>query len=183
MAGSEERIPAGHASACASLCLCLVHHQREQRQRSACVHAVSSVPAVPMIHTMERKVKLKTLNQHICCKICKGYLIDATTVTECLHTCKFSSPADPVIEHVTHDQSCPVCKSCLIKHLEEKNTCPSCGIVIHQSHPLNYIAHDRTMQDIVFKLAPNLQQSELSSFTNTSDAPFCRRDQTGERVL
>ncbi|KAJ8982815.1 hypothetical protein NQ317_010436 [Molorchus minor] len=63
---------------------------------------------------MERKIKLKTLNNHITCKICRGYLIDATTVTECLHT---------------------FCKSCLVKHLEENNTCPTCNIVIHQSHP------------------------------------------------
>lgn len=40
--------------------------------------------------TMERRIKLKTLNSHITCKICRGYLIDATTVTECLHTCKLS---------------------------------------------------------------------------------------------
>lgn len=38
---------------------------------------------------MERKIKLRTLNSHITCKICRGYLIDATTVTECLHTCKY----------------------------------------------------------------------------------------------
>jgi hypothetical protein len=52
-----------------------------------------------------------------------------------------------------------VCKSCLVKHLEEHNTCPTCEIVIHQSHPLQYISFDRTMQDIVYKLVPNLQQS------------------------
>lgn len=34
--------------------------------------------------------------------------------------------------------------------------------MIHQSHPLNYISYDRTMQDIVYKLAPNLQQSEFA---------------------
>lgn len=28
------------------------------------------------------------LNQHITCKLCKGYFIDATTINECLHTCK-----------------------------------------------------------------------------------------------
>lgn len=89
--------------------------------------------------SMERKIKLKSLNPHISCKICKGYLIDATTVTECLHT---------------------FCKSCLVKHLEEHNTCPTCDIVIHQSHPLNYISYDRTMQDIVYKLVSNLQSSE-----------------------
>ena len=40
---------------------------------------------------MERRIKLKLLNKHIVCAICGGYLIDATTVTECLHTCKFVS--------------------------------------------------------------------------------------------
>ncbi|KAJ8683577.1 hypothetical protein QAD02_019369 [Eretmocerus hayati] len=89
---------------------------------------------------MERKIKLKTLNSHITCKICRGYLIDATTVTECLHT---------------------FCKSCLVKHLDEKNTCPQCQIVIHQSHPLQYISFDRTMQDIVYKLVPDLQENEI----------------------
>ncbi|XP_055546686.1 polycomb group RING finger protein 3 [Wyeomyia smithii] len=89
---------------------------------------------------MERRTKLKTLNKHITCEICTGYFIDATTVTECLHT---------------------FCKSCLVKHLEESNTCPTCNNVIHQSHPLQYISFDRTMQDIVFKLVPNLMENEL----------------------
>ena len=31
------------------------------------------------------------LNEFISCIICNGYLIDATTVTECLHTCECSS--------------------------------------------------------------------------------------------
>lgn len=88
---------------------------------------------------MERRIKLKSINPHIVCKICRGYLIDATTVTECLHT---------------------FCKSCLVKHLEDNNTCPACEIVIHQSHPLQYISFDRTMQDIVYKLVPNLQEYE-----------------------
>jgi len=89
---------------------------------------------------MDRKIKLVTLNPYITCKICGGYLIDATTVTECLHT---------------------FCKSCLVKHLEENNRCPECDIIIHQSHPLQYISFDRTMQDIVQKLVPNLQENEL----------------------
>lgn len=98
-----------------------------------------------IIDEMERRIKLKTLNSHITCKICRGYLIDATTVTECLHT---------------------FCKSCLVKHLEEKHTCPTCQIVIHQSHPLQYISFDRTMQDIVYKLVPDLQESK--SFISVS---------------
>jgi len=56
-----------------------------------------------------------------------------------------------------------VCRSCLVKYLEENNTCPTCRIVIHQSHPLQYIGHDRTMQDIVYKLVPGLQEGECQN--------------------
>ncbi|KAG1962358.1 polycomb group RING finger protein [Pimephales promelas] len=89
---------------------------------------------------LTRKIKLWDINAHITCRLCDGYLIDATTVTECLHT---------------------FCRSCLVKYLEENNTCPTCRIVIHQSHPLQYIGHDRTMQDIVYKLVPGLQEAEM----------------------
>lgn len=36
----------------------------------------------------EVKVKMKELNEHIVCCLCAGYFIDATTITECLHTCE-----------------------------------------------------------------------------------------------
>ena len=52
---------------------------------------------------LDRRCKLRELNEMITCKICRGYLVDATTVTECLHT---------------------FCKSCIVKHLEDNNTCP-----------------------------------------------------------
>ena len=35
-----------------------------------------------------------------------------------------------------------VCKSCIVKYLHHNVTCPKCGGVIHQSHPLNYIRYD-----------------------------------------
>ncbi|EFA07780.1 polycomb group RING finger protein 3 [Tribolium castaneum] len=89
---------------------------------------------------MDRKIKLKSLNPYITCNICKGYLIDATAITECLHT---------------------FCKSCLIKHLEANTNCPTCDMVIHHSYPRQYINFDRTMQDIVYKLVPGLQESEI----------------------
>ncbi|NXS07017.1 PCGF6 protein, partial [Neodrepanis coruscans] len=34
----------------------------------------------------ERMINLSELTPYIMCSICKGYLIDATTITECLHT-------------------------------------------------------------------------------------------------
>lgn len=48
--------------------------------------------------------------------------------------------------------------------MEDNSTCPACDSVIHQSHPLNYISFDRTMQDIVYKLVPNLQESKPIDF-------------------
>lgn len=133
---------------------------------------------------MEKKIKLKTLNPFISCKICRGYLIDATTIVECLHTCKYQFSHNfsdfflfimllyfLILLHqikiiAAKLKMClyllPVCKSCLVKHLEESpnNACPDCNLIIHQSHPLQYISHDRTMQDIVYKLVPNLQDSK-----------------------
>ena len=38
---------------------------------------------------MERRVRLKVVNPHITCTLCRGYLIEATTITECLHTCEY----------------------------------------------------------------------------------------------
>ena len=87
---------------------------------------------------LDRKCKLRTLNEMITCKICHGYLVDATTVTECLHT---------------------FCKSCIVKHLEDSNECPECEDIIHQSHPLDYISYDRTLQDLVYKIVPGKRQS------------------------
>ncbi|KAG5449187.1 Polycomb group RING finger protein 3 [Clonorchis sinensis] len=87
----------------------------------------------------EPTILLSDLNDYITCRLCKGYLIDAVSITECLH---------------------PFCKSCIVKYLEERYDCPSCGILIHQSHPLNYISYDRTLQDIVYKVVPDLKRRE-----------------------
>ena len=37
----------------------------------------------------EKPILLADVNDFITCVICKGYLIDATTITECLHTCNY----------------------------------------------------------------------------------------------
>jgi len=35
------------------------------------------------------KMPLQELNPHIMCALCAGYLVDATTIIECLHSCKY----------------------------------------------------------------------------------------------
>lgn len=107
---------------------------------------------------MYQTVKLRELNTFITCGICDGYLIDATTITECLHT---------------------FCRSCIVKHLQEDIVCPTCKIVIHHSYPMNYISSDRTMQEIVYKLVPGLQERELQRQKEFEVAMFMYR--TGEQ--
>ncbi|EDV22929.1 uncharacterized protein TRIADDRAFT_28310, partial [Trichoplax adhaerens] len=86
-----------------------------------------------------RKLLLKDINEHITCGLCKGYLVDASTITECLHT---------------------YCKSCLVRYVQDSNRCPTCDIVIHETQPLYNIRMDRTMQDIVDKFVPWLKEAE-----------------------
>nr|CAD2159034.1 unnamed protein product [Meloidogyne enterolobii] len=90
---------------------------------------------------MENFVSLSSINPYITCPLCNGYFVDATTVIDCLHT---------------------FCKSCLLKYFDEDNTdCPKCHYQIHQSHPSHYVAFDRTMQDIVYKLVPGMQKNNV----------------------
>ncbi|KAM4669629.1 polycomb group RING finger protein 6 isoform 1-T1 [Amazona ochrocephala] len=87
----------------------------------------------------ERMINLAELTPYILCSICKGYFIDATTITECLHT---------------------FCKSCIVRHFYYSNRCPKCNIVVHQTQPLYNIRLDRQLQDIVYKLVINLEERE-----------------------
>ncbi|KAL7975870.1 hypothetical protein Chor_011785 [Crotalus horridus] len=93
----------------------------------------------PLRNEEEVKVKMKELNEHIVCFLCAGYFIDATTITECLHT---------------------FCKSCIVKFLQTSKYCPLCSTKIHETQPLLNLKLDRVMQDVVYKLVPGLQESE-----------------------
>lgn len=88
---------------------------------------------------------LRELNPYITCSMCAGYLIDATTITECHHR---------------------FCKACIVKHLQTCKFCPECNTQVNDLDPLSCLAFDRTAQDIVYKLVPGLQESEDSLRTN-----------------
>jgi len=36
-----------------------------------------------------RRLAVRDVIDHVTCRLCSGYLIDATTVVECLHSCEF----------------------------------------------------------------------------------------------
>ncbi|KAJ7371931.1 hypothetical protein OS493_022029 [Desmophyllum pertusum] len=89
---------------------------------------------------MLRSMKIQDLNPHIMCVLCGGYLVDATTIVECLHS---------------------FCRSCIVKYLQSSYHCPVCDAEVHKTKPLLHIRPDRTLQEIVFKLVPGLYQAEL----------------------
>uniref|UniRef100_H2ZJE2 Polycomb group RING finger protein 1 n=1 Tax=Ciona savignyi TaxID=51511 RepID=H2ZJE2_CIOSA len=93
----------------------------------------------PVLQGSDLIVKIRSLNPHIVCALCAGYFIDATTISECSHT---------------------FCKSCIVKHLQTKKFCPECSQKVHETQPLMNLRSDRVMQDIVYKLVPNLFQAE-----------------------
>jgi len=98
-------------------------------------------------------LRLTDLNSVLTCRLCNGYLIDATTITECLHT---------------------FCRSCILNYIDEDHRggfsaagpdkgvkCPTCDTVIHESQPKQHIASDSTMDEIVMKIVPGLRDREL----------------------
>lgn len=58
------------------------------------------------------QISLNDLHPYITCFLCRGYLIEATTIVECLHT---------------------YCHSCLMKHLAKEKCCPQCDMSINKS--------------------------------------------------
>ncbi|KAL6433846.1 hypothetical protein ACFW04_005818 [Cataglyphis niger] len=89
---------------------------------------------------MEAKKKekplVKDLNEHIVCPLCRGYLIDATTLVECLHS---------------------FCRGCIVRRLSSgARACPVCNVAA--SPPL---LPDTRLQRLVYLAVPGLFRSEL----------------------
>uniref|UniRef100_A0A3Q4HJM6 Polycomb group ring finger 2 n=1 Tax=Neolamprologus brichardi TaxID=32507 RepID=A0A3Q4HJM6_NEOBR len=86
------------------------------------------------------RIKITDLNPHLTCPLCAGYLIDATTIVECLHS---------------------FCKTCIVAFLETNKFCPRCDVQVHKTCPQLSIRADKTLQDIVYKLVPGLFKDEM----------------------
>ncbi|GIY06541.1 polycomb complex protein BMI-1 [Caerostris darwini] len=85
-------------------------------------------------------IQLKDLNKLLTCVLCKGYYIDATTIIECLHS---------------------FCRTCIVRYLQSNKFCPTCEVQVHKTRPLVNIRSDQTLQDIVYKVVPNLFKNEM----------------------
>ncbi|XP_022251274.1 uncharacterized protein DDB_G0284459-like isoform X1 [Limulus polyphemus] len=112
------------------------------------------------------------VNPYLTCVLCGGYFVDATTVTECLHS---------------------FCKTCIVRYLDTNKFCPICEVQVHKTRPLLNIRADKTLQDIVYKLVPGLFQNEMkrrrdfySSHPTEAACVTCQEDRgelTEQRVI
>ncbi|XP_061194207.1 polycomb group RING finger protein 3-like [Saccostrea echinata] len=97
------------------------------------------LPEAPSLSKEPIVLQLRELNPYITCALCGGYLYEASTITECMHT---------------------FCKTCIVRYTERNLTCPTCDAPIHPTDPFVHIRHDSTLQDIVYRLLPKVAEVE-----------------------
>jgi len=90
--------------------------------------------------------ELRSLNPFIMCTLCRGYLRDAHTIKECLHSfCK-------VCLHAFFDR---------LDRVHQKARCPRCDIVLDGLDPIKQsLRYDRSLQDFVDKILPEVVAKE-----------------------
>lgn len=86
-----------------------------------------------------QKHQVKDLNSVLVCRLCEGYLIDATALVECLHT---------------------FCRGCILRYFENNKTqCPVCPAVYKKK--TQCFRSDSQIQALVYKLVPSLFVKEM----------------------
>ncbi|KAL1502520.1 hypothetical protein ABEB36_007652 [Hypothenemus hampei] len=90
---------------------------------------------------ISRKRMIKDLNDVFTCKLCHGYLIDATTLVDCLHT---------------------FCRGCILRHFDSGKTqiqCPICPVLYKKKSQC--FRADIQIQSLVYKSVPYLYLKEM----------------------
>ncbi|KAG5677535.1 hypothetical protein PVAND_007287 [Polypedilum vanderplanki] len=90
---------------------------------------------------MISRKRVRDFNKILTCLLCKGYLIEATTINTCMHS---------------------FCRSCIVKHIKLYETCPTCESEIR----LGNLRPDYRLQSIVYKIIPGLYAKERQKITN-----------------
>ncbi|VDK86092.1 unnamed protein product [Litomosoides sigmodontis] len=81
------------------------------------------------------------LNENLCCSLCKSYLIDAVTLTECLHS---------------------YCRACLLGNIAKTEVyhCAKCAASFGKDLSEAFVRDD-TLQKLVYKMVPEVYWQEL----------------------
>ncbi|KAL5273910.1 hypothetical protein ACFFRR_000584 [Megaselia abdita] len=98
------------------------------------------------INAQQKKPKpskhVKEFNDIFSCYLCHGYLINATTIDNCLHS---------------------FCRSCIVNYLlssSKNNHCPKCGNA-ERNVNLSNLRRDEQLQSVVYKIVPDLYKKEM----------------------
>ncbi|XP_058066064.1 protein suppressor 2 of zeste [Anopheles bellator] len=84
--------------------------------------------------------RVKDFNDSITCTLCSGYLIEATTINDCLHA---------------------FCRSCIVQYLDTNKYCPRCKSYNSKPITVASLRPDRTLRALVYKMVPGLHKSEI----------------------
>uniref|UniRef100_A0A0K8TYV9 Protein suppressor 2 of zeste n=1 Tax=Bactrocera latifrons TaxID=174628 RepID=A0A0K8TYV9_BACLA len=88
----------------------------------------------------DKMLKVREFNELLSCHICGGYMINPTTVDNCLHT---------------------YCRSCIVQHLHRETSCPQCKEVGgFKQINMGNLRSDDVMRALIFKMVPGLYQKE-----------------------
>lgn len=88
-----------------------------------------------------KRMKIASLNENIKCRLCSGYLIDATTLVDCVHS---------------------FCRSCILKYIQNGGAeCPTCKSQ-HRIKQATDLRMDKNLQNIVYSLVPRLYENEMA---------------------
>ncbi|CAF0827256.1 unnamed protein product [Didymodactylos carnosus] len=79
------------------------------------------------------------LNELFQCKLCHGYITQATVINECLHR---------------------FCKSCIVIYFQSKSVCPICNLNIR--NPWNSLKSDVMFQRLIYKMFPSILEREIT---------------------
>ncbi|KRY56957.1 Major facilitator superfamily domain-containing protein 5, partial [Trichinella britovi] len=104
-----------------------------------CPKRYCTKPVIISCENLMCKYKPKHLNEFLC-SLCMGYMIEATTVVECMHH---------------------FCRSCILLHIEKDAHCPSCGILINKFKLESALKLDHTLQLLIYKLIPTVYKEEI----------------------
>lgn len=102
---------------------------------------LSSVQPVVNFRNSTVTFPTSAVHEHLICKLCDGLYRDPFTISECLHT---------------------FCKSCIFFAFQDigLHECPRCRVALGPD-PFKAILFDRTLQELVDKLFPELKERDM----------------------
>lgn len=72
---------------------------------------------------VQNTVRMRGINEHITCSLCAGYLIEATTITECLHTCETHNNKNSCTALIVTQKQCNFVRIACILHVHVGACC------------------------------------------------------------